>query len=665
MDKFKDVVIKLSENAPPDLKILIQEHLTKFTSGFHTPDHPPYAAMIHRAIEELNEKGGSSEESISEYIKKQHNDLPLAHSSLLNHHLGKLCDSGEIVVTGKHLYLLPGCNLALESRVRTEKGILTRKRKGRKGRGRVGKKFRTETGKHRETHGEVHGETGRCNKVNDEIIGDNNEMKVHNKVDRVGELDQVGKQTEKEDRMLDEQSQLHQQLSHAICEPVVDSKQPELSSPDGPPGFECINFQSKQTYLVGREEPETIFNAGRLSESETQLQVDQEIWRRGQPNCKNQLLSECSKSGSSDVSTELLPSQNQQQRMDPSNSDGLQGVKSKEVKLLEPHPPKFKQYGRRRKLKSVTKEKEVQDVTAEVDQKTKQLELSDLHKSSPFSAESQQQLEFCKEKQIPESEQQVTSTCYNVDMDTKQQHVVEQHDKSVSNNPIEQQGTKKVVQVVRRSQRLAQSIQTCTLSLDLLPSSPSHYHHLEQPELENDQSSLQIEEVPQMKMEVDYVNLAQKLQQLQLPAVDSVQTTKQTEMESSESALAQVQMVKTTKVLQRRAKLRSWQKSYTYHENTQTACPGSSLALVQTEQVQQEPLCLEYYQQPVALNELSMQQQAHTKLPGKTELEADTSTMDMPPSHQRRPQVHRGRGRGRGRGRPPKMKFGQRSMQNS
>lgn len=359
----------------------------------------------------------------------------------------------------------------------------------------------------------------------------------------------------------------------------------------------------------------------------------------------------------------MLPSQNQQQQLDPTNSDGSQGVKPKDVKLVEPHPPKFKQYGRRKKLKSMTKEKEIQDVTAELEQKTKQPEVSDLNKSSQQFPVESQQLEFCKEKHIPESKSQVTSTYDNVDMDTKQQHVVEQHDKSVSNNPIEQQGTKKVGQVVRRSQRLASSTQTCTLSLDVLPSSLLHYHHLGQQELEKGPSSLQVEEVPQVTMEVDYVNLAQKLQQLQLPAVDSVQTTKQTETESSESSPSQVQIVETTKVSQQRSKLRSWQKWCTSHENIQTASPSSSMALVQTEQVQQKILCLEYYQQPVDSNELSMQQQAHTKLPGKTELEADTSTMDMPPSHQRRPQVHRGRGRGRGR--PPKMKLGQRSMQNS
>ncbi|KAL1828959.1 hypothetical protein ACET3Z_007371 [Daucus carota] len=644
MKKFKDVVMKLAENAAPELKIVIQEQLAKFTSALHTPDHPPYAAMIHNAIIELNDKRGSSEESISEYIKNQHTDLPLAHNSLLKHHLGKLCESGEIVVTGKHLYLLPGSNPTLESRVRTEKDRVTRKRKARKGRGRVGKKCRTETDKHGESHGEEHGETARFYKGNDEIILDNNEIKVDNKVNGVGELDQVVKQIELENRMLDEQSQLHEQLSHEICAPVVDSSQPEHSSPDRPPGFDYIILQSKQNCIIVQE-PELISDSGRLYESETLLQVDQEQWRlQGQANCKYHIRSEGSKSASSDFSTELL-TQNQQQRMDPLNSDGLQGVKSEDVKLLESHPKNLKQYGRRRKLNPMTKEKEIQDVTAELEQKTKQLDLSDLDKSS---------------QPLPESEQQATLTSNDVDMNSKQQHI-EQHDKSVSNDHIEQQGTKKVDQVVRRSQRLSKSTQTYTLSLDLLPSSQSQCRRPAQPILKNDQSSLQVQAPQLMRMDVDYVNLAERIQLLQLPAVDNIQTTKHTDTGSSESSLDQVQMVKTTKELQQHAKLRSWQKRYTSHENTQTACPGSSSAIGPTEQMSQVPLCLEYYQQPVALKE-SMQQQAHTKLSGTTELEADTSMKDMPTLDQRWTQMPQGRGRGRGR--PPKMKLGQRSMQN-
>lgn len=249
--------------------------------------------MIHKAIEELNEKKGSSEDSISKYIRNQHTDLPLAHSSLLKHHLGKLCGSGEIVVTGKQLYLLPGRNPTLESSVRTEEDRLTKKRKARKGRGRVGKKYRTETDKHGETHSEVRVETGRRNKDSDEIIQDNNGAKINNKADRVGELDQVVKQTEQENVMLDEQSQLHQHLSDAKCAPIVDLKQPKLTSPDRPPGFEFINIQSKEKDFIEREEPEMMINSGRLSESETLQRVDQEQLRQGQPNCNIQLLSEC------------------------------------------------------------------------------------------------------------------------------------------------------------------------------------------------------------------------------------------------------------------------------------------------------------------------------------------------------------------------------------
>ncbi|KAI7750847.1 hypothetical protein M8C21_003044, partial [Ambrosia artemisiifolia] len=71
-----------------------------------TPNHPPYAAMIYKAICELNKKGGSSEKLISEYIQKEYADLPWAHSTLLKHHLEKLCDRKEICMTDKQCYLL-------------------------------------------------------------------------------------------------------------------------------------------------------------------------------------------------------------------------------------------------------------------------------------------------------------------------------------------------------------------------------------------------------------------------------------------------------------------------------------------------------------------------------------------------------------------------------
>ncbi|XP_058070718.1 HMG-Y-related protein A-like [Magnolia sinica] len=61
-----------------------------------TPDHPPYAEMISDAIMSLGEECGSSESSISTYIKSNHQDLPVAHSNLLSYHLSKLIRLGEI-----------------------------------------------------------------------------------------------------------------------------------------------------------------------------------------------------------------------------------------------------------------------------------------------------------------------------------------------------------------------------------------------------------------------------------------------------------------------------------------------------------------------------------------------------------------------------------------
>ncbi|XAR72253.1 hypothetical protein NMG60_11018831 [Bertholletia excelsa] len=62
--------------------------------------------MIYRAIVELNSKEGCTEESISEFIQKEYDDLPWAHLTFLKHHLQKLCESGEIAVTSNNTYLL-------------------------------------------------------------------------------------------------------------------------------------------------------------------------------------------------------------------------------------------------------------------------------------------------------------------------------------------------------------------------------------------------------------------------------------------------------------------------------------------------------------------------------------------------------------------------------
>lgn len=63
--------------------------------------------MIKRAILELNEKGGSSEDSISKFLQKEYKDaLPYAHSMFLRHHLAILSQSGYIITRLGKRYML-------------------------------------------------------------------------------------------------------------------------------------------------------------------------------------------------------------------------------------------------------------------------------------------------------------------------------------------------------------------------------------------------------------------------------------------------------------------------------------------------------------------------------------------------------------------------------
>ena len=56
----------------------------------------------------MNEEGGSKEESISEFITKNNDSLPRAHTTMLKHHLEKMCERGEIVMTdgGRFCFLV-------------------------------------------------------------------------------------------------------------------------------------------------------------------------------------------------------------------------------------------------------------------------------------------------------------------------------------------------------------------------------------------------------------------------------------------------------------------------------------------------------------------------------------------------------------------------------
>ncbi|KAJ0450842.1 putative linker histone H1/H5, domain H15, winged helix-like DNA-binding domain superfamily [Helianthus annuus] len=127
MEKLQEALIQFTHSNPNlfpndannSYPLLIQHCFPKFFSDFQTPNHPPYAAMIYKAIQELNKKGGSSEKSISDHIQKEYTDLPWAHSTLLKHHLEKLCDRNEICITDKQCYLLAG--IESESRNKSSK----------------------------------------------------------------------------------------------------------------------------------------------------------------------------------------------------------------------------------------------------------------------------------------------------------------------------------------------------------------------------------------------------------------------------------------------------------------------------------------------------------------------------------------------------------------
>ncbi|KAL8531841.1 hypothetical protein ACS0TY_008444 [Phlomoides rotata] len=113
MKNFQELVFKLAETHPnrplnPAAKTLLQCRLNRFASEYRPPDHPPYSSMIETSLKDLNEKTGSSVESISQHLEKSYDNLPFAHSVLLKNHLEKLGETGEIVVTRDQRYGLPG-----------------------------------------------------------------------------------------------------------------------------------------------------------------------------------------------------------------------------------------------------------------------------------------------------------------------------------------------------------------------------------------------------------------------------------------------------------------------------------------------------------------------------------------------------------------------------
>nr|GMD15392.1 pre-mRNA-splicing factor CWC22 homolog [Ipomoea batatas] len=112
MSNFRALMMKMAiESSPsksltPAQTLILEDKLRQCFPYLRAPDHPPYAWMITTAIKQLNEEGGSSEEAISECIMNDNHDLPWAHSTLLKHHLVKLCEKREIVQTRDGLYVL-------------------------------------------------------------------------------------------------------------------------------------------------------------------------------------------------------------------------------------------------------------------------------------------------------------------------------------------------------------------------------------------------------------------------------------------------------------------------------------------------------------------------------------------------------------------------------
>ncbi|KAK4720471.1 hypothetical protein R3W88_010704 [Solanum pinnatisectum] len=114
MDKLREGIVKMS-NSEPNAPLseaqnsILQQHLDRLMSGLQTtPDHPPYAWMIEKALQELDKEGGSNEDSISEFITKNNDSLPRAHTTMLKHHLEKMCEKGEIVMIDGGRFSLPG-----------------------------------------------------------------------------------------------------------------------------------------------------------------------------------------------------------------------------------------------------------------------------------------------------------------------------------------------------------------------------------------------------------------------------------------------------------------------------------------------------------------------------------------------------------------------------
>ncbi|XP_057477500.1 uncharacterized protein LOC130765176 isoform X2 [Actinidia eriantha] len=271
MENFTALVMKLAAAADPtppltdSRKALIEKRLRDVFPSFRTPNHPTYAAMIHGAIKELKEPEGSTKESISEFIKKQYDDLPWAHFTLLKSHLQKLCASGEIVVTSDQCYLLADeiSNLSSGARSNNPKRELTLKQQGKKIKGRT-KCQRKDQNKEEILPGEHREMNCRLNQLQEQnklVIAEQNLTGEprHGLVEELHALQ--AQEQEQQIVLIEEQNQLEGQIPDSDH---LEQNQPDVPSPERPPGFNLAIVK------------ETTTTSTNLHSSAKQLEVEQQ-----------------------------------------------------------------------------------------------------------------------------------------------------------------------------------------------------------------------------------------------------------------------------------------------------------------------------------------------------------------------------------------------------
>ncbi|KAK2970922.1 hypothetical protein RJ640_021175 [Escallonia rubra] len=282
-NKFTEVVMQMADQShlTAAQKGLLQQHLRQFFSDYRTPSHPPYAAMIHRAIVELNEKGGSSEVSISDHIKRKYADLPWAHFTMLKHHLAKLCDSGEIFLTPKGGYLVAGAkvNLGMKSRNRFKGKRLKKKRRLSRG---SKKDERRKVAVQTEANEQLYKVIGK------EVDGRKNQAVEDLPETENGRVKGKSQQQTHEIKIVVElgQSQPHMENPPSpevppgfeVCleqgQPqVCMENQPEESSPEKPPGFDLATVEEIFESLKQLElEPGSDTTKGEIEEEAPELE---------------------------------------------------------------------------------------------------------------------------------------------------------------------------------------------------------------------------------------------------------------------------------------------------------------------------------------------------------------------------------------------------------